>query len=444
VKSPTGYQRRSADSLSAFYLSRSSDIYNLLVEQSDSLFLSRSQVAALQRADSVFSGRVRALYMPLGEFLARGQGGAGKAELDSVRATQKTYWKIFWEQPEIAAEIVTPSQRELMPMFKSILTVPIKDREHSQWSFGHPVKFSDKVKGASQAQSGPPWQSAPPMLHARSAHAVVATGDAIYAIGGTGAGGAPVLAVERFDGKSWSDETGLPGEGLNAPAAVAIDGRIYVIGGFKTTTNVPSADVLVYDTKTHAWSNAAPLPAPRGGHAAALLNGKVHVVGGGNSQSTLADHSEYDPATDKWADRAPLARSKGSPALVPFEGKLYAIGGRSGPGDFGDVEIYDPASDRWTAGPAISPRGTAGAAAYCGTIYVFGGESQAERKTLNEVLRLNAAKSGWEQAVPMLSARNYARAVVFGGSVFLVGGNPDVGMSHSAAGSTLVERFQGC
>jgi N-acetylneuraminic acid mutarotase len=168
------------------------------------------------------------------------------------------------------------------------------------------------------------------------------------------------------------------------------------------------------------------------------------VVGGGNSQSTLADHSEYDPSTGKWVDRAPLSRSKGSPALVAFEGKLYAIGGRSGPGDFGDVEIYDPATDRWTAGPPISPRGTAGAAAYCGTIYVFGGESQAERKTLSEVLRLNAAKSAWGKAVPMPSARNYARAVVFGGSVFLIGGNPDVGMSHSSAGSTLVERFQDC
>src|SRR5947207_13224839 len=37
------------------------------------------------------------------------------------------------------------------------------------------------------------WQPAPPMLHARSAHAVVSTGDAIYAIGGTGEGGKPVL-----------------------------------------------------------------------------------------------------------------------------------------------------------------------------------------------------------------------------------------------------------
>src|SRR5256885_1581829 len=187
----------------------------------------------------------------------------------------------------------------------------------------------------------------------RWAHAVVSTGDAIYAIGGTGEGGGHVLEIERFDGTEWRDESKLPGDGLNAPAAAAIGHRIYVIGGFKTTTNVPTSDVLIYDTDAHSWSNAAPLPAPRGGHAAVVLDGRIHVIGGGNSQTTLADHSEYDPATNRWTERAPLSRSRGSPAAVAFDGKLYSIGGRSGPGDFGDVEIYDPVSDGWTAGPSI-------------------------------------------------------------------------------------------
>jgi N-acetylneuraminic acid mutarotase len=288
------------------------------------------------------------------------------------------------------------------------------------------------------------WYDAPPMLHARSAHAVVSTGDAIYAIGGTGAGGQPVLDVERFDGTQWRDETRLPGDGLNAPAAAVVGRRVYVIGGFKTTTNVPSADVLVYDIDSHTWSTAASLADPRGGHAAAVLDGKIHIIGGGNSRSTLANHSEYDPATNQWTERPPLSRSKGSPAAVAYEGKLYSIGGRSGPGDFGDVEIYDPRTQSWTASTPIEPRGTAGAALYCGSIYVFGGESQAKKSTLDEVLRLNPSTNQWERATPMRAARNYARAVVFRGAVWLVGGNPVVAMSHSASGSALVERFVAC
>jgi carboxypeptidase family protein len=146
VKGAQGWQRRSPDSLTAFYLSNTSDIYKLVMEESDSLLLTNSQVAALQRADSVFSAQVRALYKPLGEFLAQGQGGAGKAQLDSAQATQKAYWKIFWEQPEIAAEPLTPVQRDLLPFFGRMLSIPKKEREHSQWQFGHPVTFADKPK----------------------------------------------------------------------------------------------------------------------------------------------------------------------------------------------------------------------------------------------------------------------------------------------------------
>jgi N-acetylneuraminic acid mutarotase len=288
------------------------------------------------------------------------------------------------------------------------------------------------------------WTPAPSMLHARSSHAVVTTGDAIYAIGGTGVGGAPVLEVERFDGKSWREETRLSGDGLNAPVAAVIGDRIFVIGGFRTSTNVPTAQVLVYDTKSHAWSTAAPLPAPRGGDAAVVLDGKIHVIGGGNSRTTLADHSEYDPAADRWTSLAPLSRSKGSPAAVVYGNKLYSLGGRSGPSDFGDVEIYDAASDRWTPGPAIEPRGTAGAAVYCGTIYIFGGESQAKGTTLSEVLTLDNVANVWRRVSPMPEARNYARAVVFRGAVYLVGGNLTVSNAHTAGGSTLVERFHAC
>jgi len=146
VKGPSGWIRRGADSLAAFYLSNTSDIHKVLMAESDSLFLSTAQMAALRRADSVYSARVRAIYIPLGQFLAQGHGGAGKAELDSVQTTQKAYWKVFWEQPEIADSIVTPAQRELIPLFKSMLSVPKAQREHSQYQFGRPVTLVDKPK----------------------------------------------------------------------------------------------------------------------------------------------------------------------------------------------------------------------------------------------------------------------------------------------------------
>jgi len=285
------------------------------------------------------------------------------------------------------------------------------------------------------------WQTEPSMGYARAAHAVISTDSAVYALAGTGAGGQPVLQVEKFDGKSWVVETTLPGEGLNAPAAVTLNDRIYLIGGFGTTTNVPTSQVLVYDLPARNWSKAPPLPAPRGGHAAAILDGKIHVVGGGNSQSTIADHSVFDPAFNSWSTSAPLPRAEGSPALIAFSGKLYAVGGRSGFSDFGDVYIYDPDTDTWTNGPAIPPRGTVGAVAYCDSIYLFGGESQAAKKNLDDVMRLDPASHAWVNATPMPAARNFARAVLFMDSVFVAGGSAAAGSSHSSSGSASVESF---
>jgi N-acetylneuraminic acid mutarotase len=285
---------------------------------------------------------------------------------------------------------------------------------------------------------GTGWQAAPGLVQARAAHAVVAMPDAIYALAGTGAGGRPVREVERFDGQRWQVETVLPGEGLNAPAAAVLGTRVVLIGGFGTTTNVPTAAVRVYDTATRRWTDAAPLPRPRGGHAAVVLDGRIHVVGGGNSESTIADHSVYDPVTGRWSERAPLPRAMGSPAVVVHDGVLHSIGGRSGPSDFGEVWRYDPAADRWLAGPPIPPRGTAGAVSHCGAVFVIGGESQARQATLGDVLRLDGA---WVPQAGLPTPRNFARSVVWRGSIYVVGGSRDAGSSHASQGSDVVERW---
>jgi hypothetical protein len=164
VKTMEGWRRRSADSIASFYLRNTSSVHKGLLAESDSLLLTREQVTALRRADSVFSERVRAVYRPLGELLAQGNGAAGKAELDSATATRKAYWRIFWEQPEIADSIVTPTQKELYPILRHMLNTTKKDRENSQVQFGHPVRMSDAPApqaGAVQGGQAPARRAAP-------------------------------------------------------------------------------------------------------------------------------------------------------------------------------------------------------------------------------------------------------------------------------------------
>lgn len=156
-------------------------------------------------------------------------------------------------------------------------------------------------------------------------------------------------------------------------------------------------------------------------------------------RSTISDHVVYDPTTDAWASVAPLPQAEGSPAAVVLNEQLWAIGGRSGRNDFGDVFIYDAATGAWSNGPAIDPRGTAGAVVACGTILLVGGESQATDQVLADVFALDG--DTWVPLQPLLTPRSFARTVVLDDAVYVVGGSTEYGSSHASRGSSAVERF---
>ena len=280
------------------------------------------------------------------------------------------------------------------------------------------------------------WGKAPPLPVPRSAHAVVAAAGAIHVFGGPG-----VRRVDRFDGHRWKAETRLPAGAINAPAAVAVGTKIYVLGGFAGATNLPTAQVWTFDTVSKRWSRVAPLPGARGGEAAVVLDGRIHVLGGGNDVSTLASHDVYDPATGTWSRAAPLPRSEGSVAAVVLDGKIWAIGGRSGFDDYGDAFVYDPATDTWGRGPRIPARGTAGAVVWKRSIYLFGGESQSRDAVLGDVLRLAPGGKRWRRVGHLPTARNYARSVVYRGRIYVVGGSTVPGDVHAARGSRAVQWF---
>jgi len=137
------WTRRGADSIADLYLSRTSNLHRMLLAESDSLFLTKEQIGQLLTADSVYSAKVRALYVPLARFLAEQKDGvAGKAALDSVQATTKLYWPIFWEQVDIVQPIVQPQQRELLPFLLNISAVTTEQRKNSRWNFGFPVPLT--------------------------------------------------------------------------------------------------------------------------------------------------------------------------------------------------------------------------------------------------------------------------------------------------------------
>jgi len=78
-------------------------------------------------------------------------------------------------------------------------------------------------------------------------------------------------------------------------AAVALNGRIYAIGGsqgFGSSLNT----VEVYDPSSNSWSTAAGMLTARYGLAAADANGLIYAVGGANSGGQILNATEqYSP-----------------------------------------------------------------------------------------------------------------------------------------------------
>ena len=106
-------------------------------------------------------------------------------------------------------------------------------------------------------------------------------------------------------------------------AVAAVEGRIYVVGGFDGQT-----ELEVYDPTADRWTRGAPFPRPLHHAAAAGLDGKLLVIGGYIDGWTASDTVyEYDPATDRWQTRASMPTPRGALAAAVIDGKIHAVGG---------------------------------------------------------------------------------------------------------------------
>ena len=132
---------RSAEDIARFYLGQTSNIHQYLLAQSDSLLLTAEQIAALQRADEVYADSVRSLFTGLGRHLASNRQKASAADLEAAAAAQRRYRQLFWRQPAVAVEILTPLQRQLMPFLGALVLAPPRAREEEDVSVGYPVSL---------------------------------------------------------------------------------------------------------------------------------------------------------------------------------------------------------------------------------------------------------------------------------------------------------------
>ncbi|HLH23576.1 MAG TPA: kelch repeat-containing protein [Chloroflexota bacterium] len=291
---------------------------------------------------------------------------------------------------------------------------------------------------AARAQAGM-WTVLATMRVPQQEGAFEALDGRIYAVGGfTGLVTEASSLVQAYDvaTDSWSQVASLP-EALHHPAAAAVGDRLYVVGGFYGTfaQREPAQAVWAYDPATDQWARRASLPTARGAPAAVALDGRLYAIGGErrmpgggpDDYESVADVAAYDPAADRWETLPPLHHPRNHLAAAVIDGRIYAVGGRDGTSLLlTDLEEYDPATGDWRERAAM-PTGRSGhaAAALAGRLYVFGGEGNTAnpRGVFAEVEAYDPATDSWTLVDTMPTPRHGLGAVAVGDRIYLPGGS---------------------
>jgi hypothetical protein len=265
----------------------------------------------------------------------------------------------------------------------------------------------------------------------------------IYAVGlgwGVGFRDTNLGRVEEYDPVS---NTWIPKAGLPTPrawvTASAVGNKCYVIGGGSNGGPFrPPAftSVEAYDPKTDSWQARAPLPQRRESAGSAVVDGKIYVIGGGDSvwwsTTPYAPVAIYNPATNTWTEGAKMPTPRKGLAVVVIDGLIYAVGGSNydlGIYASGILEVYDPATDQWaTLASMPVDRNFLSAAAIGGKLYATGGlvdsggEPEGDTPATRTVFRYDPETDQWTPRARMLVPRYGATATVLDGQVYVVGG----------------------
>ncbi len=244
------------------------------------------------------------------------------------------------------------------------------------------------------------------------------------------------------DYATWQSAPSLP-EGRHHTYLIAVENKLFAFGGFVNTQGqwTNSRDVLMLGKGAKAWQKVARLPFALSETVGAVLNGKLHLVGGrspsneqnGQWQHSLdkAEHLVFNPNNYEFAKAAPLPFARNSAASVQVNGRWFVLGGRTVGGEpLKDVLEYVPEQDQWLTHPAL-PKGRAGhaAAAIDNMIYIFGGEHN--QAVDSEIFKYDVLKKQWHKVTTWLAPRHGLGAVTLNNQIWLIGGAKAVGLSQT-------------
>lgn len=308
------------------------------------------------------------------------------------------------------------------------------------------------------------WVTLAPFPEALEEVGGAAVGGKLYIFGGLLPGWKPAGVVYQYDpaANAWTKRKPMA-RPLHHPAISALNGKVYLCGGFVLPESgppgwVPVGDAWEYDPGSDAWRALAAVPTKRGAAAAADAGGKLYVIGGAaqlpgyndlairpiQPHRSLDTVEEYDPAANAWRSRASVPTARNHLSAGSVGGKIYAIGGRLAaafsivmPGNTDVVQEYDPAANSWaTKAPMPTPRSGHASAVLNGRIYVGGGELQTYQflAAFRAFEAYDPAANGWAQLPFMPSPRHSFAMAALGNRIHIVSGDVQSAMVPAPPG----------
>eukprot|EP00928_Gymnodinium_smaydae_P062852 TRINITY_DN46607_c0_g1_i1.p1 TRINITY_DN46607_c0_g1~~TRINITY_DN46607_c0_g1_i1.p1 ORF type:complete len:338 (-),score=55.98 TRINITY_DN46607_c0_g1_i1:138-1151(-) len=205
------------------------------------------------------------------------------------------------------------------------------------------------------------WFCFPPMNTKRTMHASVAVDRGKLFVCGGFDGMRDLKTVERYDSssKEWRRVADMD-HGRSYLAIAAAAGGIYAIGGQdrlgENRSTRAHSSVEVFDLYSELWCPVAPMSNARIGVAAAVLvdeNGEeyVYAVGGSNGDDVLGSVECYDPRLKTWSPAPSLNVPRLGHACAVHENELYVLGGFDGKDPVESIERLSLKHNRWFVVP---------------------------------------------------------------------------------------------
>jgi N-acetylneuraminic acid mutarotase len=239
--------------------------------------------------------------------------------------------------------------------------------------------------------------------------------------------GAPATCT---DDPGWTAAPPVAGGPVQETAAVALDGKIYVIGGFDAAPAIVDT-VRVFDTASCTWSAGPSLPRAVHHANAAVVDGTIYVLGSMVAGfASIGDVWAWNPMTDAgWIPRAsmPIGTQRGSAVVGAIDGVIYLAGGLRN-GAVAQLSSYTPATDAWNTSlpplPQINDHGCGGVVN--GKLYVTGGRMGTTGSRSSMVFEYTPGAT-WVSRAAMPTARGGTACGVIGERIIVVGGegNPN-------------------